>query len=422
MFNIKLINFFRNYRLTIAILLSVILGVITGNIMGEKAHMLLPFGTIFLNLTFMIVTPLIFFSVSSSIANIIMLDTAKKTILASIGVFISMSFVATIFALIVVKIFPFFVDLNIPLSFYNHSGDLREFGNFATIFTSSDFGRMLTKEAILPLIIFSLLFGAAVKLSGERGEGIKTMLSNCSFVMYKMVDFLMIYAPVGLFAYFAAFTGNSSADVVESIGKVATNFYITIILFGVLFYALYAYIAAGSDGVKAFRYAIIPSVIAFATRSSLATLPIALEAGKKMNLPKSIANIGMPLGSIMHLDGTSVVTVIKIALLFSLFGMDMSGASFYINTILISVFACLFSSGIPGGGMILETFIVTSFGFPAEGLPILVVLNVLTDPIITLINVNGNIAGTMLVSRIIRGRGWIFRKEIEKDPILNIYK
>ncbi|MDD2839534.1 MAG: cation:dicarboxylase symporter family transporter [Rickettsiales bacterium] len=415
-------SFLQNYKLTLIILLSVCFGLLTGDLLGEKAKILLPFGEIFVNLTFTLITPMIFFSVSSAVANVINLNNVKKTILTSILVFVFMSFVSTLYMIIVSKLIPSanFSTFQYPLVYNTQQVNIAE--NFATIFTSLDFGNMLSKTAILPLVIFSILFGIATKLVGQKGDAVRRSLNNYNIVMFKMINFLMYFAPIGLFAYFAVLSGTTSHNVINSIETTSFHFYISSIIFGIVFYTFIAYISAGTDGIKALKFLAIPSVVAFATRSSLATLPINFEAGQNINIPKSVSNISLSLGSIIHLDGSSLSTILKIMVLLSIFGIDSTGTLFYAKMFLISTFVCFLTSGVQGSGPILDVTIIAFFGFPVESLPILVALHYLIDPIITVLNTAGNIVGSMLIARLVKGKFWIYRKDLEEDPVLGIYK
>ncbi len=417
-----MLNLIKTYKSTLILLSSIILGISVGIVFKEKAKIFLPLGDIFINLTFTIVIPLIFFSVSSSIANIITLRNTKKTLVSSLLVFLTMSLTATIFMLISVKLFHPTHNINIHLPKVVSIEKVSIFENFASMFTVSDFNKILSKDAILPLIIFSGLLGLAVKVLGKKGETAKEALNSGAIVMYKMIDFLMYYAPVGLFACFAAFFGASSKNLLDPMIKTIAIFYISAITFGVVFYTLCVYLSAGYEGVKAMKYLLIPTTMAFATQSSLATLPSSFEAAGKINIPKSVSNLTLPLGSITHLDGSSMGAIIKIAFLFSIFGITMAGSDFYFSAFLFAIFISLLSSGIPGGGLILETSIITFYNIPPESLPILILLNYLIDPMITLLNATGNVIAAMVTTRIVKGKGWIYRKEIEEDTVLKIYK
>jgi len=322
----------------------------------------------------------------------------------------------------IIKLFPIIEKATIPISSIASFENVNIAEKITSIFTVSDFNKILTKDAILPLMIFSILFGLSVKLCGDKANSIKKALIDCSNVMYKMIDFIMYYAPIGLFAYFASFFGSSSEQLVGPIARIVILFYLICIIFCAIFYIIYAYISSGIDGIKALKYLVVPCVTAFATRSSLATVPVDFEAASNMNVPKSVSNLTIPLGSMLFLDGSTLFTVLEISFLFCMFDLPMTGVAFYSTIFIFSVFICILSAGIPTGGMVVEILIITTFNLPIESFPILVLLNFLVDPIVTVVNSTGNIVATMLISRIIKGKGWIFRKELEEDRVLKIYR
>lgn len=420
--NSKLFFYIKEYSSTLVVLLSVLAGIGVGLSMGQSASIFLPLGNIFLNLMFTIVMPLLFFVVSSSIANIVTMKSVERTFLTSLGVFIGMIFIASISMLVIVKIFPFTDSGPIPLIMNRSLKDVSIASGIVSMFTSTDFATMLAKNAIMPLIIFAIIFGASVKSIGSKGDSTRQFLNTGSLLLFKMIDYLMVYAPVGLFAYFAYFFGTASTDLLGLLAGSVYGFYIVSIIFMVIFYGYLAYYSAGIDGLKALKYTITPIATAFATKSSLATLPISLNAANEMNFPKSVSNITLPLGSLIHLDGNVLSVILEIAFLFGVFGIPMAGASFYLELLLLILFIPIISVGIPGGNFILQSVIIMVFGLPTSVLPVLVTLTYLIDPIMTVVNVMGNIVATMVISKIVKGNGWILRKDIEEDITLGIYK
>ena len=163
--------------------------------------------------------------------------------------------------------------------------------------------------------------------------------------------------------------------------------------------------------------------MALGTQSSLVALPSSLESAKKINIPKSVYSLSLPLGSIIHLDGSAMSTVLKIFFLSTIFTtIPNTGFDFYYSVFVFSIIVCFISSGIPGGGLVLETSLIAFYDLPLEILPILILLNYIIDPIISVINTNGNIVGSMIVARLVNGSGWIYKKELEEDEILKVYK
>lgn len=415
--------FLKSYKNVLLVLSSIVLGIFAGIILGDKATILAPFGDIFINLMFTIVTPLIFFTVSSSVTNIITLRSTKKTLIYSILIFISMSIISTVFMIFCIKFFYPLEELAIKLPKSTNTDKINVVINFASMFTSSDFNMLLSKNSILALIVFSCIFGVSTRMLNENGEKIKSFLNIGSSVMYKMINVLMYYAPFGLFACFASYFGESTnKNLLSPMITTLIFFYVVSLVFILIFYSIYTYISAGKQGIKSLKYLLIPTTVALGTQSSLAALPSSLESAKKINIPQSIYNLTLPLGSIIHMDGSSMAAVLKIVFLCIMFNIPMVGFNFYCAVFVFSIFICLLNSGIPSGGLILETSLIAFYGLPAEVLPVLILLNYMIDPIVTVINSSGNIISSMVVSRIIKGSGWIYKREIEEIGKLKIYK
>lgn len=173
-------------------------------------------------------------------------------------------------------------------------------------------------------------------------------------------------------------------------------------------FSLYAFVAAGKNGLKIFwKNAVTPSVTALATCSSAACIPANLETVKKIGVPYDIAETVIPLGANMHKDGSVFGGVMKITLLLGLFGKDMTSVSSILGIIGVSLLVGAVMGAIPSGGMIGEMLILSVYGFPPEVLPIIAVVSVIIDAPATLLNSTGNTVCSMLVTRLVEGKNWL---------------
>jgi len=403
-------NFLKNYKSSFIILFSIFFGIFTGIIMREKAKIFLPIGNIFINMTFTLIIPLVFFSVSSSIVNITNASNTKKTLIVSCGIFLMMSFIVTCYMLFIAKIFPFGDTSKIYIieKAVEKTESLNILEKIPYIFTTTDFEKMLSKTTILPLILFSGLFGFAVRALKERAETVKKCLNNCSEVAFKMIRILMLFAPIGLFAYFASFFGSANKELFGPLAKVIFVYYFFGISYAIISYIIYAYISAGKHGIQYLKYLLMPTATALATQSSLASLPANFEASKRMNVPNEILSLVLPFGAILHLEGSSLAAVLKLSFLFIIFNVPLTGSDFYFGIFMFSILVSLMTTGIPGGGIVLEVLMITIYGFPMDSLAILILINYLIDPIATAINTDSNVVGTMLITRVLKGKGWNF--------------
>jgi Na+/H+-dicarboxylate symporter len=164
---------------------------------------------------------------------------------------------------------------------------------------------------------------------------------------------------------------------------------------------LYTIIAGGKRAFKVFwSNNITPSLTAIGTCSSIATIPANLEAAQKMGIPDHVRNLVIPLGAPLHKDGSSMSSILKITFLFAMFGKDFTEPSTILLALGITIIVSIVEGGIPNGGYIGEVLAITVYGFPMEqALPVAMILGTLVDPIATLLNANGDVISSMLVSK-----------------------
>lgn len=409
----------KTYSSSIILLGSVIAGGAAGAIIGPKAAVLEPFGNLFLNLMFTIIVPLVFFSVSSAIANMTSMKRLGKIMGGVVLVFTATALIAAIIgvagALIADPTKGIDTQAVQKLMGQSSGGQsvekLGALQQLVNTFTVSDFINVFSRKNMLQLIVFSLLFGVSTALVREKAEPVAKFLKAGSDVMMKMVKIIMYYAPIGLACYFASVIGQLGTQILNGYLKVFILYIVlsVILYFGVL--TLYAFIAGGKQGVRVYwRNVITPSITALATCSSAACIPVNLEYTKKMGVPEDISETVVPLGANTHKDGSVIGGVMKVVFLFGLYGRDIHSASTIMGIIFTAYLVGAVMGAIPGGGMIGEMLIISVYGFPPEVLPIIAVISTIIDAPATLLNSTGNTVCSMMITRLVEGRSWITRK------------
>ena len=193
--------------------------------------------------------------------------------------------------------------------------------------TVSDFSDLWDKSNMLPLIIFAILFGFCVSACGGEQSPMGRLLANLNDIIMKFVGIIMLVAPIGLGAYFANLVATYGPEIIGDYGRSMLVYYPLCALYGVIFFPLYAFLAGGRRGVAAMVKNILrPAVTAFATQSSAATIPVNKEACDSIGVPKDVSDLVLPMGCTMHMDGSVLSSITKIAFLYGVFGMDFSGA------------------------------------------------------------------------------------------------
>lgn len=408
----KLHNFCKNYRFPLTIIAAILLGSIIGTVWGTKATVLKPLGDIFLNLMFTVVVPLVFATIASAVGNMTNRTRLGKILGWMLAVFFATGLVAAVVIIIAVKLYPPAQGVNIPLR--AGTGETVALADrLVKAVTVSDFSLLLSRSNMLPLIVFSVMFGYCAGTMGENNI-MSRALTAFSNVMMKMVDLIMLYAPFGLCAYFASLVGEFGPQLIGAYSRAMILYYPLCIMYFLVAFAVYAFLAGGKNGVRKFFANILsPAVTSLATQSSIATLPANLEAADKIGVPKDISGIVLPIGATMHMDGSVLAAILKISFLFGIFGMEFAGWSTYLVSIVIAILSGVVLSGVPGGGLVGEMLIVSLMGFPPEAFPLIATIGFLVDPPATCLNVCGDTVASMMVARIIDGKNWMMRKHIK---------
>lgn len=407
-------NFFKTYKSTIILLAAIIVGAIVGIVFGEKAAVLSPLGDIFLNLLFVAIIPLIFVSITVSISKMKQPKRLGKIMLTIVGVFVFTSLVAVLIGLLSTYSFNLVesedgkqirASLETEEEADTESEDLSFLERTVSVLTVSDFSDLLSKNNLIALLVVSLLVGLAINMSGEKGKPVQEFLISANEVIVNFIKIIMYYAPIGLGSYFAALVGTYGAAIAVGYAKTFFIYLIVSILFYVVIYTIYAYIAAGIKGVKVFWKNIIPSTVtALATCSSAASIPVNIDTAKKLGVSDDIAETLIPLGTSFHKDGSIIGSVFKIMFLVCLFGSSVG----FFKVLLVSLLVTLLVTAVPiGGGTISEMMILTLMGFPVNALPILTIIATIIDAPATVLNVVGDTASSMLAARIVDGKNWM---------------
>ena len=398
----------KNYKSTIILLLSIIIGTIIGLIFKEKACVLSPLGDIFLNLMFVVIVPLIFLTITSSIIKMENPKRLGKIMITILIVFAIMSIIAALIGVVssyTIKLIDS-KDINNLTNLLNQDAVISEEVNIlqktANLLTVNDFYKILSKENIIAILVFSIIFGFAIRKSKDKGKKASELILSLNEIVMNIVNIIMYYAPIGLGCFIATLIGSYGSVIAIGFLKTFIIYTLVCIFIYVFVYSAYVFLVSGQKGLKAYWKNIIgPSTTALATCSSAATIPINIKYTKEMGVPSDIAETTIPMGTSFHKDGSVVGSAFKIMFLIYLFGKDIN-----ILTILgVSLLSTLLITAVPiGGGTISEMFILQILGFPSSALPIILIIATIIDAPATVLNVVGDSCSSLIVARIIDGK------------------
>ena len=278
-----------------------------------------------------------------------------------------------------------------------------------SLISVNDFSKLLSKENLIALLVFSVIFGIAINITGQKAKPVMDFIISANEIIINVVKIIMYYAPIGLGCYFASLVGNFGASI--AIGYLKTFIMYTLIAFAFYFimYTFYAWIAGGKKAIISFWKNALPvTLTSLGTCSSAATIPINIECTKKMGVPEDIAETTIPLGTSFHKDGSIIGSMFKIMFLVCLFGTSMSTPGEILGILGIALLANLLIAAVPiGGGTISEMLIITMMGYPVAALPILTMIATIIDPPATMLNSVGDSVSSMMVARIVDGKDWM---------------
>lgn len=412
-------KFLSNYKSTIILLVAIIVGSIIGIIFKEKATILSPLGDLFLNLLLVIIIPLIFLNITTAISKM----KQPKRIGKIIGSILLVFVITSVIAVLIGFASTYFIKLvntedgeKIKASLEetttteetDSEDDMTIADRTVKLLTVNDFSKLFSKDNIIALLVFSIIVGIAINMSGEKGEPFRKVLESANSVMENIVKIIMYYAPIGLGCYMASFIGTFGTSIAVGYLKTFLVYLVIAILYYFIMYSVYAFIAGGKKGFKAFWKHVIPATVtAMGTCSSAACIPINIESTKKMGVSDDIVETTIPLGTSFHKDGSIIGSVFKIMFLVGLFGTSLATAGDIFWVLGIALLANLLITAVPiGGGTISEMLIITMMGYPVAVLPILTIIATIIDMPATVLNVIGDDVSSMMVARIVDGKEW----------------
>ncbi len=394
----------KNYGTSILLLLGLVAGGILGVVLGEDAHVLQAPGTLFLNLVFVLVVPLVFFSVSNAIVVMRRSGVMGKVLGTAMGVFMVMSLVAGLFAFGFMSVWNPFKGVlgqgeNLVGEIMKPDLDLGD--ALVSAFTVNDFALLLSREHLLPLIIFALLFGMAVALLGPKAATIERFLAEGEKVIIKMMDFVMRLAPIGIGCYFADTIGALGGQIV---GNYLEIFVVVMVVTALIYFILHSVYAlfSGIPLAKFWKEMIAPSVTAVGTCSSAACMPVNMTAARNLGVSEKIVEGVIPLGTNLHKDGSVVTSVAKVLFALYFFGAVPEGFGPAVMVILLAVLGSIVVGAIPVGGMTGELLICAVLGLDPSFAASLLIIGTICDIPGTLLNATGNLVAPLLVQRFVK--------------------
>lgn len=269
---------------------------------------------------------------------------------------------------------------------------------FIDIFPSNPIESMASGN-MLQIIVFAVLFGLAMALSGKAGERLATIFNDLSEVIMKLVTLLMNLAPYGVFFLMAKLFTTLGFETIASLAKYFAVVMTVLVLHGLVTYGLILKLLTGLNPLIFFRKMRDAALFGFSTSSSNATMPVTMEAvTKKMGVKNSIASFTVPLGATINMDGTAIMQGVATVFIAQVFVMDLTLTD-YLMVILTATLASIGTAGVPGVGLIMLAMVLQQVGLPVEGIALIIGVDRLLDMTRTAVNITGDAMVSCIVGK-----------------------
>ncbi len=386
----------KSYRSSLFLIIAIVIGSITGYFLGENAKIFEGIANLFLNLLFCIVVPLIFVSLISSIANSKSSSVFGKIILVMVAVFLVSGIISGAFGLFVCSLVNF--DSNIILS--EKISDVKTSTDVLSMFSVGNFYELFARKNLIPLIIFAIIFGVALLKTKDECESVIKFFTELNKAISKMVNFIMLFAPIGLACFFAVLFGTTGGQITADISKAIILYFIISPIYFIIHNAFFAYIAGGISGVKKLFQNILTSVlVALGTCSSVAVIPSNIKAGEKIGISEGVNTLVISLAANLHKPGSVVIAIFKMAVVCAIFNIDLFTLENMIKAVIVAILIGSVVGPIPTGGYISEMLVVSTFALPIEALPIVILIGTVGDAPATMLNAASDVSATMVVDK-----------------------
>ncbi|MEW9502187.1 dicarboxylate/amino acid:cation symporter [Jeotgalibacillus marinus] len=380
------------------IVVSFVMALVVGIILGENATFFQPLGDLFLRLIMFIVVPLILSTIIvgiTSAGNIKKLSRlGGKTILYYLGT----SFVAIVIGLGAAFIFSPGTDTGITL-------DTEEFtATETTSFVSTLLNiiptnpiEALSSGAILQVIFLAIFIGVGIISAGEKASTVQKFFEGLAEVMYKITGIVMKLVPIGIFGLLAPIVGTYGMSVLLPLLKVILAMVVASAFHVLIIYSIAVKTLGKMSPIKFLKGIYPAGIVAFTTASSSGTLPVTLKnTQENLGVSKETSSFVLPLGSTINMDGTAIYLGITVMFIAQYFGIDLTFTQL-LTVALVATLSSIGAAGVPGAGLVMLTMVLASVNLPLEGIALVAGVDRILDMFRTSVNVVGDASACVVV-------------------------
>lgn len=378
------------------------LGIVIGLVFGEKATIVKPLGTVFLNMIKMIVVPMVFFSITAGVASLGDLKKLRNIGVKVVGLYALTSALCVGLGLIMANIIN--PGKGFDLTALSQSTDYEAqampsiIDTLIDMFPSNIF-TSFTNTNMLQIIVFSVFLGVALIMMGKEGERLLAGVQSCANAMYKITAIVMEFSPIGVCALLADSVGAYGLKIFGPLGKLILTVYASDVILVLLMYIPMVALLAKFPVKKWLQGIWKVWVVTASTTSSSGSLPITTSVtNDEFGVSSELSSFSLPLGATINMNGGCIYYAAAIVMTAQIYGMNLTPSAL-VNIIISTVLVAMGCPGVPGGAIIMTTILLTNMGLPLEIVGLIAGIFRLIDMANTTFNVTGDVVTTMVVAR-----------------------
>lgn len=381
------------------LLVAAVLGILAGVILDDHATWMKVLGDIFILLMKMLIIPLILTVMVTSVASLGSTRALGRMGGGALVLFLGSSVVAIVIGLLSAQLLHLGVGFEINLSSDFRHDELPTLAGQLNNFIPVNVFASLAEGDILPVIIFALIFGAALTVLGEEANTVRSFFSESAAAVMVLIGLVIEFAPIGVFGIVGWMVGTIGMDVFLPLLHFALVVHLVILLHMLLVQGGLVKLLGGRSPMEFFRGMISPMVFSYTSTSSSATLPLTLRSVKgPLGVPEEIADFVVPLGAVVNMNGSAIYHTMMAMFVANAVGAEFNIANYFV-VILIVLTGAISASTVPGAGIVTMTFVFSSLGLPVEAIGILLVVDRLLDPPRAMVNVVGDAMVAVILAR-----------------------
>ena len=413
-----------HWQIIIGLVLGLIFGIFSANAgLGEiTSNWIAPFGIIFINLLKLIAIPLVLSSLITGVASLSDIKKLSRIGSKTIAVYIGTTAIAVTIGLFAVNIIK--PGNSVPLEIKEqlqktHEKEILSKASSAKkvknrkplqpiidIVPNNFFNSASNNRNMLQIVFIAIFIGIGIiQIPKEKSKPVLDFFESLNNIIIKLVDLIMLIAPIGVFALIAEtinkVSGNNPSQIIELLG--ALGFYMLTVIIGLFFHAIITYTGLlklmTKMPLKTFYQGIAPAqLLAFSTSSSGATLPVTMErCEEELGVSEEVSSFVLPLGATINMDGTALYQAVAAVFIAQTLNMSLD-ISAQLTIIITAVLASIGTAAVPGAGIIMLVIILEAIGVPSEGIALILGVDRILDMIRTTINVTGDASVSVIIA------------------------